>query len=393
MKRVRKIVFGALAVLLLVFLFGFFGFPHILSSQYNVVKRDKNRTPVSERAKELHRTLRVVDLHCDALLNPRDLNRRSTGGHVDVPRMQEGNMILQAFTVVTQAPAGMNEESTDPNDLDLITIQSMASLWPTRTWQDNLQRALYQSEKLHRFAKKSGGDLRIIKTKEDLQSLVKDHGADPTQVGGLLGLEGFHVGELSAVDAMYDAGFRMMAPTHFFDSYMGGSAHGVDKGGLTKFGYDVINRMQELNIALDLSHASITLLDDVFRDFPDIPKIISHTGVKGTCDRRRNMSDEHLKGIAACGGVVGIGFWPSATCGETVKEIADAIDYTVKLLGVDHVGLGSDFDGMVQTPFDVSDIDQITEELLTRGYPDEDIAKIMGDNTINFFLRVLPSEE
>lgn len=391
MGSIKKILAYTLGTIMVLFLVSFFNFSNILSTQYNLVLTD---TPieVSESTKALHQTLTIADLHADALLSTRDLTKRSKLGHIDVPRLQEGNVAFQAFTVVTQAPAGMNEFATDPDDTDLVTIQAVSALWPMNSWGDNLERALFQAKKLHRFAEKSDGKLRVIRTKEDLQKLLSDRESDPSLIAGLLGLEGFHMGELSAVDAMYEAGFRMMAPTHFFDSYMGGSAHGLEKGGLTPFGYDVIRRMQELGVALDLSHASPTMLDDVIRDFPDIPKIISHTGVKGTCNRMRNMSDHHLRAIADVGGVIGIGFWPVATCGESVLEIADAIDYTVNLLGADHVGLGSDYDGMVQTPFDAAGMDQLTQELVNREYSHEDIAKIMGGNTIRFFLENLPSE-
>lgn len=386
----KKILLVSLLGLLLLLAIALFSFPYYVSNTYNLVTKGATPLVITPEIKTLHQNITIVDLHSDALLGNRDLNEYGTHGHTDVPRLQLGNVALQAFTVVTQAPAGMNEIKTDPNDLDLITIQAMGAMWPRSTWSDNLQRALYQSEKLHRFEQASKGNLRIIRTKTDLAQFLKDRIDNPKLTAGLLGLEGFHIGELTAVDAMYEAGFRMMAPTHFFDSFMGGSAHGMEKGGLTQFGRQVIQRMKTLNIALDLAHASPTLLDDILGEFPDMPIVISHTGVKGTCDRIRNLSDRHLKAIAKTGGVIGIGFWPSATCGQTVEEIVDAIDYTVKLVGIDHVGLGSDFDGLVQTPFDATGMIQLTQALSNRGFLPLEIEKIMGGNTINYFLKVLP---
>src|SRR4029453_5614423 len=93
------------------------------------------------------------------------------------------------------------------------------------------------------------------------------------------------------------------------------------------------------------------------------PGVVSHTGVKGTCDNHRNLSDDQLKGIARTGGLIGIGFWQAATCGKDAAAIARAIKYTADLVGIDHVALGSDFDGAVPEPFDASGLAKITEGL------------------------------
>ena len=121
------------------------------------------------------------------------------------------------------------------------------------------------------------------------------------------------------------------------------------------------------------------------------PIIVSHTGVKGTCDNRRNLSDDQLRRIAKTGGVIGIGFWDTATCGTDAKAVAKAIRYAVNIAGLDHVGLGSDYDGSVTAPFDTSGVVLITEALIAEGFNAEEIRKVMGGNVQRLLLEYLPS--
>src|SRR5581483_5772990 len=167
----------------------------------------------------------------------------------------------------------------------------------------------------------------------------------PQITAGFLGIEGAHVleGDPANVDVMFDAGFRMMSPTHFFDNEIGGSAHGVNKGGLTATGREVIRRMEAKKMLVDLAHASPRTIDDVL-GMATRPVVVSHSGVKGTCDNTRNLSDEHLKAIAR------------------------AIRHAVNVAGIEHVGLGSDFDGAVVEPFDTTGLVQITDALLVEGF-------------------------
>jgi len=121
-----------------------------------------------------------------------------------------------------------------------------------------------------------------------------------------------------------------------------------------------------------------------------ISSIVSHTGVKGTCDNQRNLTDDQLKRIAATGGVIGIGFWDTAVCGEDAASIARAIKYAVGVAGVEHVALGSDFDGSVKVPFDTSGEALITEALIAEGLSDDEIAKIMGGNVLKLIAENFP---
>ena len=140
---------------------------------------------------------------------------------------------------------------------------------------------------------------------------------------------------------------------------------------------------------VDLAHASETAIDDVLA-MSDRPVIVSHTGVKGTCDNGRNLSDLQIEQITDNGGLIGIGFWSTAVCGTDATAIVRAIRYVVDLVGVEHVALGSDFDGAVGVPFDVSQLAILTETLLAEGFSDDEIRAVMGGNALAFFRQNLP---
>jgi microsomal dipeptidase-like Zn-dependent dipeptidase len=284
----------------------------------------------------------------------------------------------------------MNIERND-DTTDNITILAVAERWPTSTWNSLTQRALYQARKLQDSASRSGGKLTLIKTSAELASYLERRTTDQHITAGFLGIEGAQAldGNLANIDVLFDAGFRMMSPSHFFDTDMGGSAHGVEKGGLTDKGKEMIKRMEARRMIVDVAHASAKTIEDVLA-LATRPVLVSHTGVRGTCDNQRNLSDEQLKGIAKTGGVIGIGFWDTAVCGTDATAIARAIRYTANLVGVDHVGLGSDFDGAVTEPFDTTGLVQITDALLAEGFSDEEISRIMGGNVLRVLKESLP---
>ena len=196
-------------------------------------------------------------------------------------------------------------------------------------------------------------------------------------------------GKLENLDELYDAGFRMMAPTHFTDTAIAGSASGMSKGGLTDLGQQWVRRMEAKSMLIDLAHASPATLADVAA-IATKPMVVSHTGVKGTCDNNRNLSDDQLRAVARTGGVIGIGYWETATCGTDARAIAKAIRHAVDNVGVEHVALGSDFDGGTTMPFDTSGLAMITDALLQEGFSEPDIRKIMGENVVRVLLETLP---
>ncbi|MCG3471081.1 membrane dipeptidase [Xenorhabdus bovienii] len=366
----------------------FFVLPRLIETRMN---RVIGVTDVAtQTAVDLHKRLQIADLHADTLLWGRDLLDRSTRGQVDIPRLIDGNVAVQVFAVVSKSPRGLNIEKNSA-ETDNVTLLALAQRWPWRTLFSLKERALYQAARLHEAAARSNGKLVVIKSRADLKAFLERRRSDPKIVGALLASEGAQVleGDPANVDVLFEAGYRMMAPTHFFDTELGGSAHGIEKGGLTAAGADMVRRMEARSMIIDLAHASTKTIDDILA-IATRPVVVSHTGVKGTCDNIRNLSDDQLRRIAAKGGLIGIGFWDKAVCDPTPTGIAKAQIYAANIAGDDHVALGSDFDGAVEMPFDATGLVSVTDALLKNGAQPERIAKLMGENQIRFLLENLP---
>lgn len=387
----RKLLIAAL-VLVVLGVVAWLGAPAFLDGRLNTVIHPAPYT-ASAQARATHQTLFVADLHDDALLWNRDLLQRYDRGHSDVPRLLDGRVAVQVFASVTKTPKGINYERNGA-DTDSITLLAMVQRWPVATWSSLLQRALYHSDKLQRAVADSEGRLVLVQSRQDMAAFVQAWAQDPHRVAAVLATEGLHPleGKLDNVDRLYDAGFRIAGLTHFFDNEVGGSAHGIDKGGLTPFGRQVVARLEAKGMLIDLAHASKPLIDDVLA-VAKRPVLVSHTGVAGTCPGARNLTDDHLKRIAATGGVVGIGYWDGAICEPSVPNIVRAIRYAVDTVGVSHVALGSDFNGATRTPFDVTGLPQVTEGLLAAGFSADDIRAVMGGNVQRLLLQSLPSSK
>jgi microsomal dipeptidase-like Zn-dependent dipeptidase len=362
----------------------------------SIVERQQNHTlqpgpyRASREAEALHRTLLVADLHADSLLWGRNILVRSRAGHIDLPRLLEGNVGLQACTVVSTVPRNLNIDRNDDSS-DILTYLGMAQGWPIKAITSPKQRALYQARRMQEFVDKSNGALVLLRTRADLANFLKQRAAGSHVIAAFLGTEGAQPleGNLENLDALYAAGFRMMAPTHFTDTAIGGAAAGVGRGGLTPLGREWVKRMESRGMIIDLAHASAATLHDV-TSLASRPIIVSHTGVKGVCDNNRNLDDDQLRAVAATGGVIGIGFWDVATCGQDAKSIARAIRYTANVVGAEHVALGSDFDGAVTEPFDSSGLVLITEALLQQGMSEHDTRLVMGENVARVLSQTLP---
>lgn len=342
--------------------------------------------PVSDAAAALHASLTIGDWHADPLLWKRDLTQRGTRGQVDIPRLIEGNVALQVFTAVTKSPAGQNYSHNSADAMDNITLLAVGQLWPPRTWNSLLERALYQAEKLHDFADRSDGQMRVITSLSDLETLLADRAAGQMVVGGILGIEGAHPleGDIANMDRIEEAGYRLIGLHHFFDNALGGSLHGVGDTGLTDFGREVVTEIVERNMILDIAHSSPQVARDVIA-MTDIPIVVSHSGLHSMCGVKRNYPDDLMREIAAAGGVIGIGYWADVTCDDSPAGIARVIVAAIAALGEDHVSLGSDFDGSVATALDTSELAALTHELLAQGLSEDQIRKVMGGN----MLRVL----
>lgn len=337
---------------------------------------------VSERAKALHATLTIVDLHSDTLLWKRDMLDRADRGHMDLPRLQDGNVALQILSSVTKSPKGQNYEANS-GDTDNITSLVVAQLQPVRTWNSLLERSLWHAEKLHRAVAASDGKLRAVATTADLDALLAARRGKPLTTGALLSIEGLQnlEGKLANLDKLYAAGFRMAGLTHFFDNDLAGSMHGLKKGGLTPFGRQVVTAMEAKGMIVDIAHCSEACVADILK-MARRPVVSSHGGVQATCQVNRNLSDEQIRGVAATGGLVGIGYWDAAICDTSPASIASAMKHVRDLVGIDHVALGSDYDGATTVRFDTSQLVQVTQALIDAGFSDAEIRAAMGGNAV-----------
>jgi membrane dipeptidase len=386
MSKPALAVAGVLLALLVVF---FFFLPGAVDRHFNRTLRP-GPYAASAQARAAHARLVVADLHADSLLFGRDLLVRGQRGHVDVPRLAEGNVALQVLSVFSQVPRGLNNERNDDRS-DLVPFLALSQGWAPKTWWSPKERAVYQARRLFRMAGLSHGRLTVLKTRADLRDFLDRRRQGTGLVAGLLALEGAHVleGRAEGVEAMDKAGYRMVGLAHFFDNDVAGSAHGVAKGGLTPFGREAVRRLEDKRILVDLAHASPHTIADVL-GMARRPVVVSHTGVRGTCDNPRNLSDDELRGVAATGGVVGIGYWPTAVCGDDAAAIARAVRHAVRVAGIDHVGLGSDFDGAVTVPFDATGQVLVTEALLGDGFTEDEVGRIMGGNVLRLLGDALP---
>ncbi|KPM13200.1 dipeptidase [Citromicrobium sp. WPS32] len=380
MKKTVLIIVG------LVLLFGIAGFfqfgPGMVERSMNQIDGEP-LIEVSDEAKALHETLTIVDLHSDTLLWNRNLLNRADQGHMDLPRLEEGNVALQVFSSVTKTPKGQNYDANDA-DSDNITPLVIAQLQPSRTWNSLLERSLWHAEKLDRAAAKSDGELLKVASIKDLDRLLRERSSQtPKPVGALLSIEGLQnlEGDLSNLDVLRKQGFRMASLTHFFDTDLAGSMHGMEKGGLTDKGRRAVRKIEQLGMVVDIAHCSHACVADILA-MARRPVVSSHGGVQATCQVNRNLTDDEIRGVAKTGGVVGIGYWDGAVCGTSPRDTAKAMKHVRDLVGIEHVALGSDYDGAVTVRFDTSQLVQVTQALLDEGFTEDEVRAVMGGNAL-----------
>lgn len=389
-RWLRRSIIGFLTVFALAATAFFVWAPGIVERSMNEITGDPI-PEVSNEAKELHAELAVADMHSDTLMWDRSLNARADRGHVDLPRLEDGNVALQVFSSVSKSPKGQNYDS-NTDETDNITLLTFAQLQPPKTWTSLLERSRYHATKLHRDAEASNGGLRVIETREDLAELLADREAGDPVVGAMFSVEGLQnlEGDLSNMDVLYSDGMRMAGLTHFFDNDLAGSMHGVEQGGLTPLGREAVTKMENLGIVVDLAHASHEAVGEIL-DMATRPVVSSHGGVQATCDENRNLTDEQIRGVAATGGVVGIGYWDAAVCELTPAAVVDAIEHVIAVGGIETAALGSDYDGSTEVAWDTSELAIITQELLDRGRSAAEIRAIMGGNTLRVLAETLPA--
>src|SRR6267143_772137 len=372
---------------------------------------------IADRAHKLQISSILQDTH-DNTTQPLiskgfDLGKRNPDGHIDIPRMREGGMNAIFFS---------------------IWIDGRIMGPPA------VQKALDQIDAVHENVRKFSKDMVFARTAAEVRSAHAQG-----KLAALMGVEGGHMigNDIRMVRIFGDLGVRYMTLSHFYnDEWADSSTDKPAHNGLTDYGKEIVREMNRQGIMVDISHVS----DKTFYDALEVskaPLIASHSSCRALCDHVRDMSDEMIKALAAKGGVIHINYeksfidqdyknaYDKATGGagvvgalsQAIKEcgddqectaraaialerkmteegklphvswerIVDHIDHAVKLVGADHVGLGSDFDGatMPEGMEDCSKLPKITEALMRKGYSDDDIRKIIGGNT----LRVMEQTE
>jgi membrane dipeptidase len=370
---------------------------------------------IAERARKLHFSSIVLDTHDDTtqrfFSKDFDIAKRNADGSIDIPRMREGGMNAIFFS---------------------IWIDGRIMGPPA------IQKALDQIDAVHENVGRNSKDMMFCRSADDVR---RAHAQG--KIAALIGVEGGHMigNDIRMVRIFGDLGVRYMTLSHFYnDEWADSSTDKPAHNGLTDYGKDIVREMNRQGIMVDISHVS----DKTFYDALEVsksPLIASHSSCRALCNHVRDMSDDMIKALAAKGGVIQINYEVSfidqaykdasdklsggvvaildqlkkecgddeACMGKKMNEmhdkavadgklphvswerIIDHIDHAVKLVGADHVGLGSDFDGasMPEGMEDASKLPKITEALMRRGYRDEDIRKILGGN----LLRVMEQNE
>jgi membrane dipeptidase len=375
----------------------------------------------------VHRDAFVADLHCDTIgraLEGEDLGRDLDHGHIDIPKLKRGGVDLQVFACFVGAPDSEEEKHTAA------------------------KRAFDMIEAVHKLVADHPKDLALVLSPGDVSNLQ-----DEAKTGAFISIEGGYAIEddLSLLDAFYRSGVRLMTLTHWTHTDWA-DASGDPKptfGGLTDFGKKVVAEMNRLGMIIDVSHAADSTFWDVIK-LTKAPIVASHSCCRALSDYHRNMTDDMLKALAKNGGVIGINFAPGFINAEQmkkeetvyrevarkfgigegrmdwrgvdpkvreaaeaeiksrldelhktlppvdVKALVDHIEHAVKVMGADHVGLGSDFDGIGSTPVGLENagmLPNITKEMLRRGMKEEDVRKVLGGNFLRVFEQVAAAAE
>lgn len=300
----------------------------------------------------------IIDAHCDTLSALKGQHLGHNHGHYDLQRMRKGGIRVQFFAVFV-SPVYKGRE---------------------------LVKALEQIDLFYKELEREPG----IEPVFNLAQL--DHCLHTRKECAVLSVEGGEVlsGSIEVLRALYRLGVRCLTLTwNHRNELADGVKENSSKGGLTNFGVQVVNQMNVLGMLIDVSHLSENGFWDVLK-VTQKPVIASHSNARAICDHPRNLTDEQIKAIASCGGVIGLNFVPAFVDpgNPCLSRLFDHIDHIVNLAGPDCLGLGSDFDGVDKTISgleDVSKIPSIYKGLVNRGYSEEVVEKILGKN----FLQVI----
>jgi membrane dipeptidase len=333
---------------------------------------------IDARVRALHAGSILFDGHCDTLISVRDgdraLDERSRpvvdGGvtdsrHIDLPRLQEGGVTAQIFACFVRQP-----------------------YLPA----DAANEALRLVDAFYLALDENPHALLLATTAADVER-AKAEG----KVAGVLSLEGAEAleGDLAVLRTFHRLGVRALGLTW---NWRNQAADGLGEvrtgGGLTEFGAALVKEANRLGVILDISHLAPAGVRDLLA-LSEAPVVASHANARALCDHPRNLTDEQLEGIAATGGLVAVTYVPNflAEDGHSARleHVLDHIDHIVGTVGVDHVGLGSDFDGfggVLPGLEDVSKMPALTAGLVARGYADQEVRKILGENYLRVFRQV-----
>ncbi len=334
------------------------------------------KAKITQQAQVLHQNSIIIDGHCDTILDTlglsetdktmgsRDIAVRSNQGHVDIPRLMDAGVTAQFFALFTS-----DEHMGDPT---------------AHTW-----RLLRAAQRIS----ESSPHLIPATTSADILS-AKEQG----KIAAFLAIEGGEaIGtSLETLKEFYQEGVRLMTLTWNRRNAIGRGVGTKGDDGLSDFGRTVIGEMERLGMIVDVSHLSDVGLDDVLA-IATRPLVASHSNSRQVYPHRRNLTDEQIAAIAATGGLIGLTlvgvFLDSDPKRVTMDRLMEHLDRMVDAAGVDHIGLGTDFDGFT-APYglvmeDCTGLPGITEAMLRRGYRDEDAAKIMGGNWLRVIREVV----
>lgn len=328
---------------------------------------------IRERARRLHFESLVFDAHADTVAidvasGRRHLNETGRGGHVDLARLAAGGVTVQVFSLFVPPAV-----ATPYNALRALAI--LDALWA--------EIALAPDAYVW------------VRRASDI-----DEAFARRRLGVVVSLEGCEVlaGQLSMLRTFYRLGVRAAALTWNVRNELADGVAEPRGAGLTEFGREVVREMNRLGMVVDVSHLSEAGFWEVL-EVSAHPVIASHSNARALCDHARNLTDDQIRALARKGGVMGINFFPGFLRRDgpaRLEDVARHIDHVVELAGPDHVGLGSDFDGISTVPEGLEDpsrLADLTELLARRGYDDATIRKILGENFVRVFRTVLESGE
>ncbi|HEY8498476.1 MAG TPA: dipeptidase [Limnochordales bacterium] len=324
---------------------------------------------LAQRARALHFSSLVFDAHADTIAldvveGRRHLDETGRGGHVDLPRLRQGGVGVQVFSVFVP---------------------------PAVPTPYNALRALAILDALAAEVERAAGAVIWVRRAADLDEVRRTR-----KVGVIASLEGCEVlaGSLAVLRTLYRLGVRAAGLTWNVRNELADGVGEPRGAGLTAFGREAVAEMERLGMVVDVSHLSEAGFWEVM-EVATRPVIASHSNARAVCDHVRNLTDDQIRALARKGGVMGINFFPGFLRQDgqaTLEDVVRHIDHVVELVGPDHVGLGSDYDGITRVPQGLEDpsrLPALTEALLRRGYGDEAVRKILGENFARVFRAAL----